>query len=120
MAFDYAELATLSTDLLTEFGQTVTRRSYTAGTYNPATGTATTTTADTSRIGAIFDFPPGKTAERGTLIQAGDKQLYLDPSAAVALQDHFIVSGVEYVIVSVGEVNPAGTRVLYDLHLRVA
>jgi len=119
MSFDYAELATLATDLLTEFGQAVTRRSYTAGAYNLATGTTTPTTADTSRIGALFDFTPNKTTERGTLIQTGDKQLLLDPTAAVSLQDHLIVGGVEYIIISVGEVNPAGTVVLYDLHVRV-
>jgi hypothetical protein len=34
------------------------------------------------------------------------------------LEDHFTVAGTEYAIVSVGEVNPAGTVVLYDLHAR--
>ncbi len=108
---NYAQSAALALKLLTQFGQDVTRRSYTAGTSSP-------TTADTTRKGAIFDFRNGKTVERGTLIQVGDKQLYVDADDEINQQDHFIVGGVEYVIVSVGEVNPAGTRVLYDLHLR--
>jgi hypothetical protein len=118
MTFPYANTAAAALDLLTEFGQEVTRRSYGAVIYNPATGTTTPTTADTTRKGALLDFGAGQTLERGTLIQGGDKRLLLDPVAAISPQDHFIVGGIEYVIVSMGEINPAGTRVLYDVHLR--
>lgn len=118
MTFDYAETKADALESLTEFGQTVTRRSYTAGTYSPTTGTTTPTTADTSRIGVLLDFGSGKTAERGTLIQAGDKRLLVDASATIDLKDHFVVGGTEYVIVSLGEINPAGVLVMYDIHLR--
>lgn len=118
MAFDYAEIAANALETLTEFGRDVTRRSYAAGTYDPATGLVTPTTADTTRKGALFDFGAGQTLERGTLIQAGDKRLLLDATATVSPQDHFIIGGVEYVIESLGEINPAGTCVLYDIHLR--
>lgn len=118
MSFNYAEIAANALETLTEYGQDVTRRSYTAGTYAPATGLVTPTTADTTRKGVLFDFGAGQTLERGTLIQAGDKRLLLDATATVSPQDHFIVGGAEYVIVSLGEINPAGTVVLYDIHLR--
>ena len=114
----YASNAATVLRLLTKYGQDVTLRSYTPGTYNPATGTATPTQTDTTRKGAIFDFGAGQTLERGTLIQGGDKRLLVDPTASINPQDHFIVGGVEYVIVSIGELNPAGTRILYDIHLR--
>lgn len=116
----YADNAAAALRTLTRKGQDVTRRSYTTGTYNPATGAVSTATADTTRKGALFDFGPGKTLERGSLIQVGDKQLLVDATAAIDQQDHFIIGGVEYTIVSVGEVNPAGTAVIYDLHLRKA
>lgn len=118
MTFDYSEVAANALETLTEFGQDVTRRSYTAGTYDTATGLVTPTTADTTRKGAIFDFGAGQTLERGALIQVGDKRLLLDASATVSPQDHIIVGSKEYVIISMGEINPAGTSVLYDLHLR--
>lgn len=118
MGFNYSEAVTSALETLTEFGSDVTRKSFTAGTYDPATGSVTPTTADTMRKGALFDFGAGQTLERGTLIQGGDKHLLVDATAQVALQDHFIVGGVEYVIVSIGEIAPAGTVVLYDLHLR--
>ena len=115
---DYAKSAANALKTLTKVGQSVTLRSYTAGTYDPATGLVTPTTADTTRKGALFDFGAGQTLERGTLIQGGDKRLLLDSTATVSPQDHFIVGSAEYVIVSIGEINPAGTVVLYDLHLR--
>lgn len=118
MTFNYSEVAANALETLTEFGCDVTRRSFTSGTYDPATGLVTPTTADTTRKGALFDFGAGQTLERGSLIQGGDKRLLLDATAIVSPQDHFIVGGVEYLVITVGEINPAGTVVLYDLHLR--
>lgn len=118
MAFDYAEVAANALETLTEFGRDVVRRAFSAGVYDPATGLVTPSTADTTRKGALFDFGAGQTLERGSLIQGGDKRLLLDATATVSPQDHFIVGGVEYLVITVGEINPAGTIVLYDLHLR--
>lgn len=118
MSIDYVAIAASSLTALTDAGQDVTRRTYTTGAYDPATGTAAATTADTTRKGVLLDFGSGKTLERGTLIQIGDKRLLLDAEATVSQDDHFIIGGVDYSIVSVGEVNPAGTPVLYDIHLR--
>ena len=118
MTFDYARAAATSLRLLTKFGQDVTLRSYSAGTYNPAVGTSTPTMTDTTRKGAIFDFGAGQTLERGTLIQVGDKRLLLDSVDSVSHQDHFIIKSIEYVIVSIGEINPAGKSVLFDIHIR--
>ena len=113
----YDEMAAVSLSLLTEFGQSVTHRAYTTGTYDVATGTATPATTDATRTGALFDI--NTTTVRGQLVQVADKQLLVDGSAAINLRDRFVVGGVEYAIVSLGEINPAGTRVMYDLHVRV-
>lgn len=118
MSFDYSSLSDLAVELIGEFGGTVTQTTYTVGTYDPATGANSVSTATTDRYGAVFDFGAGKTTERGTLIQVGDKRLLLDPVLDVAQQDHFIVDSAEYTIISIGEVKPAGTRILYDIHLR--
>lgn len=118
MSIDYASIAASSLAALTDAGQDITRRTYTAGAYDTATGGASLTTTDTTRKGVILDFGAGKTVERGSLIQVGDKRLLLDASATVAMTDHFIVGSDDYAVVSIGEVNPAGTPVLYDIHLR--
>ena len=118
MTFDYAKTATTALRLLTKFGRDVVRRNYSVGVYDPATGANAVTYADTTWKGALLDFGAGKTLERGSLIQVGDKRLLLEAGATPQLEDHMIVGTVEYAIISVGEVNPAGTSVLFDLHLR--
>lgn len=115
---NYTKTAATTLRLLTKHGQTVTRRVITAGTYDTATGGMTNTTVDTTRNGALFDFGQAETTVRGSLIQGTDKRLLLDASGAVALSDNFVIGGVVYTVVSIGEVNPAGTPVLYDLHIR--
>lgn len=113
-----ASKATSALALLTKKGRSVTRRAYTTGTYDTNTGQTSTTYTDTTRKAVILDFGAGATLVRGTLIQGGDKRMLLDAvGAAPAPQDHFIIGSVEYVVVSVGEINPAGTPILYDLHL---
>jgi len=118
MSFDYAELARTASKLLREFGQDVTLRNYSLGTYDPATGSATPTYADLTKKGVLLDFGAGQTLGTGGLIQQGDKRLLLEVGSAPSLEDHIVVGTTEYVIKGVGEVNPAGTPVLYDLHLR--
>lgn len=120
MSFDYAKSAATAKRLLTQFGRTVTLRNYTIGTYDTATGANAVTYADTTWKGTLLDFGSGKTLERGGLIQVGDKRLLLESGAAPQLEDRIIAGGAEYAIIAVGEVNPAGVAVLFDLHLRGA
>jgi uncharacterized protein with GYD domain len=118
---NYANAAAAATRALRKNGQVVTRRASTAGTYDPTAGTAANTTADTPRFGAAFDFDlqqAGATLQNGALIQQGDKRLLLDATGPVLMTDHYIIGGVEYTVVNIKEVNPAGTPVLFDLHLR--
>lgn len=105
--------------LLTKEGQDVTHRAYTDGTYSPATGTATPTTADTTRKGALFAFGANTTTVRGELVQVSDRRLLLDGSAGVSPQDRLIVAGIEYIPVSIDEISRAGVRAALDIHVRV-
>jgi len=120
MAYDYAGAAASATRLLNKFGQAITRTTYTAGTFDQSTQTVSPSTASAPRIGAVFDIGGNRTTIRGTLVQVGDKELYLDPSASVALTDHYTIGGIEYTVLSFEEISPAGTAVLYILHLRRA
>ena len=118
MSIDYSAIAVNALAVLADAGTAVTRRSYTDGTYNPATGAAAPTTADTARTGVVLNYSTGLAMVRGALIKGGDKRLLLDAvGVAPALTDRFIVFGTEYRVVSIDETNPAGTPVLYDLHL---
>ena len=120
MSKDYAATAASATRMLTHYGQTITRTTVTAGAYNLTTDTVTQTEATESRIGALFDFPDALQNFRGNLIQVHDRRLYLDPNGSAAMTDRYTIGGVQYVVVSISETNPAGTVVLYDLHVRRA
>lgn len=118
MSFNYSSSAETVLKLLTNFGQDVTRREYTQGTYDPSTGLVTPVITDSTRKGVALPFGAGQTLERGSLIQNGDIRLLLEATGSLNLQDHFIVDGFEYVILSFAPLSPAGTNVLFDCHLR--
>ena len=115
----YGRAAATAFRLLEKYGQDVTHRAYTAGTYNPATGIAAPSTTDTTRKGALLAFGANTTTVRGELVQVSDKRLLLDGSAGVSPQDRIIVAGIEYTPVSIDDVSPAGVRVMLDIHARV-
>lgn len=100
-------------------GGTVHLLNTTPGVYDPATGTISTpVVVDTPRSGMVFDFGPGQVNGPGGLIQGGDKRVIIEPGVVPGLEDLIVANGVTYTIKGVGEVNPAGTPVLYDLHCR--
>lgn len=123
MAFDYAELRDGTVkELFDEFGQDVTVSLWSAGTYNPTTGTATPVyTAKTVR-GVVLDF--GRKEIDGTQVQVGDKKLIAhtkDTSGASYTPDthaRVTVGGAVHEVVRVMPLTPAGTDVLYTLQLR--
>lgn len=114
----YSDLAKVALGMLSQFGQTVKRREFISGAYDPATGEAVQTITETDRTGALFDFGAGVTSVRGQLVETTDKRLLLDSTGPVLITDHFLINGTEYTVVTLGEVSPAGTTVIYDLHIR--
>lgn len=120
MTVDYSAKAASALRMLTRFGQDVTRTASTVGTYNPATGAASVSTAATTRKGVKLPFTSGTTTVRGQLVQSEDAELYLDAEGAVTLTDKFTIGGAIFSVVSFDELAPAGTAVLYTVHIRRA
>ncbi len=125
----YDKLAATSLRLLTKYGMSVTLRqsSLGAGNYNPATGVVTPETdVDTTRKALILDQPGSQISQRfgnnnqaNSLVQQGEKWLYLDANGvAPSLQDKIIINEVEYAIMDVQETGPGGVPVLYMLMVR--
>lgn len=115
----YTSLAATAARLLADKGRAVTLQPSAQSTYNPATSVATSVAGTAAtRNGAIFDFGRGVTNVRGNLVRATDRQLLLESGVAPQLSDTVVVGGETFAIVSVGELNPGGVAVLYDLHLR--
>jgi len=122
MSIDYSKFAATSLKLLTKFGQDVVLRSSTIGSYDPATGTSSSTITDTARKGVIFDYNLvvyGNDTINNTLVQAGDKRLYMDANGvAPTLNDQAIIGGVTWQIKNIKDANYTGVSVIYDCTIR--
>jgi len=119
VTFNYGKTRDLASRQLKAFGRSVTLRRYTIGAYNAELGVAAQTSADETRTGVLLEFGFSQTRGPGGLIQGGDRRMLMDADAAAPnLEDHVVVGTEVYVIKGISETNPAGTPVLYDLHLR--
>jgi hypothetical protein len=115
---NYTAIAAQAAQAISIAGQSVTIRKFTAGAYDPATGTASSTFTDTVTSGCLLPFGSGQTFFNGGQIITNDARLLLDPAADFAITDSVFVGGVEFNIVSNLYLNPAGVNCLHDLHLR--
>lgn len=102
------------------------------GTYNPSTGTVATTTNVYPIECILTDLTlksDGLSVKYGTLVEAGDKELYLRPphktnglTVPIAISpasDRVTVAGVTYRVMDLKEVNPTGADPLFiSLYLR--
>jgi hypothetical protein len=113
---DYTATAATATRLLTKFGRDLTVRNYTNESYNPATGKNVKTYSDSTVKGAVFSFGTGDSSTE--LIQVGDKKAIITSEVTPQLEDHLIVGTKVYIIKSVKELNPAGTSIMFELHIR--
>lgn len=128
--FDYAEMAATAQELLLEFGGPVTVRQVVTGEYDPELGEAPTTTVDNDGIGALFDYSAqsaGLANLAGSVIETGDKQLYLAPELAAGgpmiepkPADLVLALGATWRVVTVKPLAPAGIVLLFELQLRKA
>lgn len=123
MSFDYLETASDVDELLSEFGQQVTIRTVTTGSYDPSTGSASSSTSDLTGNGVVFDFGlhlSGSSFTAGTMITTGDKQLLLSPMGMPEPKagSFAIIGGVTWSIAAVKVTGPAGVPVLFELLLR--
>jgi hypothetical protein len=69
-------------------------------------------------MGVIFPFPNGVTNVAGSLIQAGDQEVFWQGTTAPIPTDKLTVSGVDYNVIAVMPIEPGGTNVLYQLQVR--
>jgi hypothetical protein len=111
-------MAATALALLSKLGQSVILRRSAAGVYDPAAGLVNAQTDDVTVKGALLNFNLGQTDEAGVLVQANDKKMIMSPGVLPTTKDTVIVQSVEYIVMSVMEINPAGVPVAYSLHLR--
>jgi hypothetical protein len=130
MSVDYSAIASNADAMLSEFGQTVTVTTSTAGTYNPATDAVTVTTASKTGNAVILDYDridTGVLNMDGSPVLSSDRQCYLSALASdgssmteptpdkTQITD---AAGKIYTVKNMKRVSPAGTPVLYELNIR--
>lgn len=121
-------------NMMQEYGTTAHIVVTTAEEYSPDTSENETKEVE-YRVRAMFfdyiDKMAGKGTERNSLIQSGDKQVYIQPphktSAGIPLphidtnKDRLKVNGTTYKIVTIKQYNPSMSRagcVLYEAYIR--
>lgn len=114
----YGDIAITGKALLTQFGKKVTLRVVSDAVYDPATATAVTTNADKKLVAVLVDFPASQQNGPGGTILQGDKKCILQAGTPPAVQHRLLEGDNDWGIIGFKEVNPAGTPVLYVLHLR--
>ena len=117
MAFDYAGMASRAADLLERFGTTVTLSRTSGQTFNPVTEAATGgTTTTLTTTGVLIPFKDALID--GTRVQSGDRMLVIDNSVAPAVTDKVLVGSVYWNILDIQTASPAGTALVYFVHVR--
>jgi hypothetical protein len=97
---------------------TLTRVS--GGTYDPVAGSVSAPATQTWTVyGIETAFRDGLTMSAGTLIQSGDRLAIVAADQATPIPgDSLTIGGVAWKIIAVTPVNPAGTALLFKLHVR--
>jgi len=106
---------------LAKYGVAMTLIVPPAGTFDDETGSFTPGTDQTYAVqGLVGTYR--KTRKADTAVQAKSRYIYLSPSGMAvepAVGNKLLISGVEYEILSVESISPAGITVLYQLEAQI-
>lgn len=121
----YAEMAADVVELMTEFGRAVVVTIVSPDSvYDPETSTNVNPETNYPAVGAKFDLNDREI--NGTLVQVGDKRIYVSAVGVpeIRLDDRVTLKGINgapdetFRVINPNTIGPAGTAVLYDLHVR--
>jgi hypothetical protein len=115
---NYNALKNTARNLLANFGQSMVLTKYLVGTYNATTGENSSTTSTTTDIGVILPYGDGLKSTENSLIKQDDQQVFIQMSVIPNIADKLTINSIDYDIVSVKAIEPAGVNVLYELQVR--
>lgn len=118
MSYDYSRLIATAKRLLAKFGQDMTLQAVTAPGYDPSTGGTSGTPSSETKPGVIFPYKNGLTAIEGSLILAGDQQVFIQLDRAPMPANKLAVGSKVYTVIAVKAIEPGGVAVLYELQVR--
>lgn len=115
---NYNELKATARKLLKSFGQSMTITRDVAGAYNPETGAISNTQQTYTDFGVVLPYSEGVSSVPDSLIQAGDRKVFIQLSTEPKPTDKITIAGVVHNIVNVMPLEPSGINVLYELQIR--
>ena len=111
-------LRKITSNLVKQFGGTVTYRQVTSGAYNTTTGAVTETESNTTIKGVLEDV---RKSEINELVQESDKKLTIaaaDLAITPNLADRVVISAVVHQIVRINVIEQDNTSIAVELFLR--
>src|SRR5690242_4225934 len=98
------KLRKVATKVIAKYGSPITLKSITAGSYNPSTGSSSTTTTSTVSKAAVENYKAREFVEG--LILMGDKKFTIAAAGITKPKpgDKIMLSGRDYSVISVAEI----------------
>ena len=115
---NYNSIKGTARSLLAKFGQSMTLTKSVSGSYDATTGENTITTSTTTDIGVILPYGDALSSTANSLVKQNDQQIFIQIATVPSVADKITVASVDYDIVSVKAIEPAGINVLYELQVR--
>ena len=115
---NYSNLKVTARVLLKKFGQSMTLTRDVAGNYDPTTGSVSNTVQTFVDFGVVLPFSNGVSSIADSLIQTGDRQVFIQMSTEPKPTDKITIAGAVHNIVNVKPLEPSGVNVLYELQIR--
>lgn len=115
---NYSNLKVTARVLLKKFGQSMTLTRDVAGAYDPTTGSVSNTVQTFVDFGVVLPYSNGVSSIADSLIQTGDRQVFIQMSTEPKPTDKITIAGAVHNIVNVKPLEPAGVNVLYELQIR--
>lgn len=116
MAFNYSPLSTTATNLIKNFGQSVTFTRNGSISYSPSTGVSSSSQSTYTANIVLFDQI--KLEETESSIAEKEFPASMSSTTAPKIGDTATINSENYRIVNVNPIQPASTVVYYELRLR--
>lgn len=118
MTFDYASIAETSVAQINDKGRTISLLYKTEGSYDVDTDTVYGDSIETIEVKALItNFSKRDVA--ASLVEQGDLQVLIAANVTKPKTNDIVIDdNEEYAIVSVTEIKPGGTPILYKLQVR--
>lgn len=114
----YSDMADMSLEMLTEFGQPCTVTNFEIGVEDISNGTVSQLSSTFTTVGVLLDYDYRNFGESTTTYlqtSRGDKRVLLAAAKVINSGDLIFIDNTIYKAYVVKCVNPAGVRVLYDI-----